>query len=51
MITNIKRKVNIEKIYNEYYNKYKQLGYEGQHAKLKATDDIYNLNVFKYIEK
>lgn len=51
IITNINRKVDIEKIYNEYYNKYKQLGYEGQHAKLKATDDIYNLNVFKYIEK
>ena len=51
MISNINRKVNIEKIYNEYYNKYKQLGYESQHAKLKATDDIYNLNVFKYIEK
>ncbi|NRT34538.1 SPP1 gp7 family putative phage head morphogenesis protein [Clostridium beijerinckii] len=47
-ISNINRNVDIERIYNEYYNEYKQLGYESQHARIKATDDIYEIGVFKY---
>ena len=50
-ISNINRNIDIEKVYQEYYNEYKKLGYEGQHAKIKATDAIYEINLFDYRTK
>lgn len=50
-IYNINRKVDIERIYSLYYNKYKQLGYGNDHARIKANDELYNLKLFDYIEE
>lgn len=51
IISNINRKIDIEKIYNRYYNEYKKIGYESQHARIKATDEIYSIGIFDYITK
>ncbi|SHK39189.1 phage putative head morphogenesis protein, SPP1 gp7 family [Clostridium cavendishii DSM 21758] len=50
-IFNMYRKINIEEFYNLSYNEYKKQGYPVNIAKLKATDDLYESNLFTYIVK
>ena len=49
IISNMNRNVDIEKIYNKWYDFYKQ-SYTREMAKIKATDRLYELNLFDYKE-
>lgn len=47
-VSNINRKIPLDKIYEGAYNNYKSLGYDDNFAKKKATDDLYELNAFDF---
>ncbi|MGL5440806.1 MAG: minor capsid protein [Filifactoraceae bacterium] len=50
-IYNMDRSKDIEKIYQYYYTKYKKETMNSDIARIRATDELYNLKLFDYIEK
>lgn len=50
-IYDINRHVDIESIYNDWYNYYKKNNTPAGLAKIKATDRLYEMGVFKYLEE
>lgn len=47
-LLNMNRNIPLDKVYKKLYDKYKEDGYDTDFAKIKATNDLYNLNVFSY---
>lgn len=50
IISNINRKLPLDKIYEEAYNKAKESGLSNEFAKIKATNALYRANAFDYSE-
>ena len=48
VIANANRKIPLDKLYEKYYDSYKELGYDVDMAKLKATNDVYASKAFTY---
>lgn len=48
-ITDMNRKIPLDKLYEMYYYSYKELGYDVDMARLKATNDIYASKAFTYL--
>ena len=49
IITDVNRKIPLDKLYEMYYYSYKELGYDVDMARLKATNDIYASKAFTYL--
>lgn len=49
IITDANRKIPLDKLYEKYYYSYKELGYDVDMARLKATNDIYASKAFTYL--
>ena len=49
VITDMNRKIPLDKLYEMYYYSYKELGYDVDMARLKATNDIYASKAFTYL--
>ncbi|MFR6077136.1 MAG: hypothetical protein ACLUHJ_06865, partial [Ruminococcus sp.] len=49
VITDMNRKIPLDKLYEMYYYNYKELGYDVDMARLKATNDIYASKAFTYL--
>lgn len=48
IISNLNRKINIDKMFEALYDKYKKIHMNSDVARIHALDDIYDLNVFDY---
>lgn len=48
VITDMNRKIPLDKLYEKYYHSYKELGYDVDMARLKSTNAIYDSKAFTY---
>ena len=51
MLSEINRKIPIDKIYNEAYNEFIEKGFPKEFAAIKATDKLYETNAFVLIKR
>ncbi|MCD7958464.1 MAG: hypothetical protein LUF89_02820, partial [Ruminococcus sp.] len=49
-ISDVNREKGLDKIYRNVYNNYKELGYDTDNAKRRATDALYKTKAFYYLE-
>ena len=48
IVSNPNRTVDIEKLYEMFYNEYKEIYANSELAKVYALDDLYGLKIFDY---
>lgn len=50
-ISDINRKIPLDKIYEEAYNECIEMGFPHEFAAIKATDKLYEIKAFKYLKR